>query len=87
MKLLHNVPGFRLEFAEILGQMGITLHLKSREKDGKMEERTDKRGTMGEKRNRKTMNTEVLEMLSRKHRLLLLSRFFCWVCICEYSPV
>lgn len=53
MKLLHNVPGFRLEFAEILGQMGITLHLKSREKDGKMEERTDKRGTMGEKKEQK----------------------------------
>lgn len=53
MKLLHNVPGFRLGFAEILGQMGITLHLKSREKDGKVEERTDKRGTMGEKKEQK----------------------------------
>lgn len=53
MKLLHNVPGFRLGFAEILGQMGITLHLKSREKDGKMEERTDKRGTMGGKKEQK----------------------------------
>lgn len=53
MKLLHNVPGFRLGFAEILGQMGITLHLKSREKDGKVEERTDKRGTMGGKKEQK----------------------------------
>lgn len=33
------------------------------------------------------MKTEVLEMLSRKHRLLLLFGFFCWVCICDNSPV
>lgn len=41
---------------------------------------------MGGERNRKTMKTEVLEMLSRKYRLLLLFGFFCWICVCENSP-
>lgn len=49
-----------------------------------MEERNN---VGGKKVNRKTMKTEVLQMLSRKHRLLVLFGFFCWVCICGNSPV
>lgn len=65
--------------------MGIAWHPKRRER--KMEKW--KRGTRGEgvKGNRKNMKTEVLETLSRKHRLLLLLGFFCWVCIYKYSCV
>lgn len=61
---------------------GIAWHPKRRER--KMEKW--KRGTRGEgmKVNRKNMKTEVLETLSRKHRLF---GFLCWVCIYNYSPV
>lgn len=37
MRLLHNVPNFRLGLAEMLGKMCMALHSKSREGDREIE--------------------------------------------------
>ena len=60
---------------------------RERLRNGREDRCSDKRGAREKKKRTKKMKTEVLEMLSRKHSLLLLSGLFCWVCICEHIRI